>query len=101
LASRFLENIPLTTHIGSRRQLYFNPGKEVSLTIRIYDRGPWEYGNGGKFSSLVFQETGGISSEFCRAFAKEGVKRRFVVLDVSVGNMLPVSVQVDQNHQAM
>jgi hypothetical protein len=62
---------PATIHVGSRRQRYFNNGKELPLTVRIYDRVTWEYGGGGKFPFIVCQETGGIASAFYRALFQE------------------------------
>jgi hypothetical protein len=61
----------------------------------------WEYENGVKFSFIVCQKTSGIASEFYRAFVRERVKRRSPISNVPVGSMLPVSVQVELNHQAL
>jgi hypothetical protein len=55
----------------------------------------WIHGSGGKFSFIVCQETDGIASAFYGAVHRERVKRRFLVSDVSAGNMLPPSDRVD------
>jgi hypothetical protein len=93
-ASRALENIPVTIHVGNRRQSYFNTGKELPLTVRFYDRVTWEYGGGSKFSFILCQETGGIASTFYRTVVSEGVKIRFLISNVSAGNMLPASYRL-------
>jgi hypothetical protein len=85
--SHSLENILVTTYIGNHRQSYFNPGKKLPLTIRIYDRATWEYGDGGKFSFIVCQEMGRIASAFYCTIARERVKRRFLISYVSAGNI--------------
>jgi hypothetical protein len=60
----------------------------------IYERATWEYGGGGMFSFIVCQETGGIASAFHRAFARERVKRRSLISNISAGNMLPASYRL-------
>jgi hypothetical protein len=53
-----------TISVGSSRQTYPTSGKELPLSIRIYDRATGEYGSGGKLSFIVGQGTGGVASAF-------------------------------------
>jgi hypothetical protein len=88
------ENIPVRINIGNRPQTYINPSKQVPITIRVCDRVTLEYGSDGKFSFIVFQEMGGSVSAFYRTVARERVKRRFPILEVSAGNMFPRELEV-------
>ena len=46
-----------------------------------------ELGSGGQFSSIVCKERAGIASAFCGSVARETVKRRLPISDVSPGNI--------------
>lgn len=78
---------------------YSNPGKEQPLTIRIYDRVTWHYGRGGKFSFIVYQETGGTTSVFYRAYPWDKVKRHFLISNVSASYRLGGLVLNQQSKQ--
>jgi hypothetical protein len=88
------KNNPVTIHDGNRPQSYFNPDRELPLTIRICDIVIWEYGNGGKFSFIIFLKTHGIASAFYYSFTGDTIRKRFLISNVSAGNMLPASYRL-------